>query len=68
MLVGSPVAKQGMIFKQQAEFSSVLKFIEEDFSLPNLTDRDLKANDFMDAFDFTQAPRSLPALTMRTCP
>jgi phospholipase C len=68
MLVISPYAKQGFVFKQEAEFSSVLRFIEEDFALPNLTDRDLKANDLMDAFDFTQTPRSLPALTMRTCP
>src|SRR5262249_45370690 len=37
MIVISPYAKQGFIFKQQAEFSSVLRFIEEDFSLPNLT-------------------------------
>jgi phospholipase C len=68
MLVMSPYAKQGLIYKTQSEFSSVLKFIEEDFSLPNLTDRDLNANDMMDVFDFTQAPRSFPALTMRTCP
>lgn len=68
MLVISPYAKQGFIFKQQAEFSSVLRFIEEDFSLPNLTDRDLKANDMMDAFDFTQSPRTLPTLPLRNCP
>jgi phospholipase C len=68
MLVISPYAKQGLIYKQQAEFSSVLRFIEHDFSLPNLTDRDLKADDLTNAFDFTQTPRSLPKMNMRTCP
>jgi phospholipase C len=68
MLVISPYAKKGLIYKQQAEFSSVLRFIEHDFSLPNLTERDLKADDLTSVFDFTQAPRSLPAMNMRTCP
>ena len=68
MLVISPFAKQGFIFKQPSEFSSVLKFIEQDFALPNLTDRDLNAGDLTTAFDFTQSPRALPTLTARTCP
>jgi hypothetical protein len=52
----------------RAEFSSVLRFIEKDFSLPALTDRDQNANDMTNTFDFTQAPRALPTLTPRTCP
>ena len=68
LLVVSPFAKQGLILKQQAEFSSVLKLIEENYDLGSLTDRDFNAYDLMDAFDFNQAPRSLPALQPRTCP
>ena len=68
LLVVSPYAKQGMIDSQRNEFSSVLKFIEGDFALPALTDRDLNAGDLAEAFDFTQAPRALPTLTPRTCP
>src|SRR5262249_44762349 len=50
------------------EFSSVLKFIEERFGLPPLTDRDSEANDMLDSFDFDQ--RSLPPLILeqRQCP
>jgi phospholipase C len=68
LLVVSPYAKQGFIDHTQAEFSSVLKFIETNWSLPPLTDRDKAAADMTQVFDFTQAPRSLPALQMRTCP
>ncbi len=68
LLVVSPYAREGLILKQEAEFSSVLKFIEEDFGVPNLTDRDLNAYDLAGAFDYTQAPRSFPTLTTRTCP
>jgi phospholipase C len=68
MIVISPYAKQGYISHTQYEFSSVLKFIEEDFGLPNLTQRDANANDITDAFDFTQNPRSPLILQDRNCP
>jgi phospholipase C len=67
-LVISPYAKQAFVDHTQAEFSSVLKFIETDFSVPSLTDRDMNTSDLTQFFDFTQAPRTLPALTPRTCP
>jgi phospholipase C len=68
LLVVSPYAKQGMIDHTRAEFSSVLKFIETDFALPSLTDRDKNSADMTQMFDFTQPPRALPALPTRTCP
>ena len=40
LLVVSPYAKGGTIDHTKAEFSSVLRFIETDFDLPALTDRD----------------------------
>lgn len=59
LLVISPFAKQGYISHQQGEFASFDKFIEEDFNLPNLGQRDALAatSDLMDYFDFTQTPQ-----------
>jgi len=68
LLVVSPYAKQGLVDHTRAEFSSVLKFIETDFALPSLTDRDKNAADMTQVFDFTQPPRALPTLPTRTCP
>jgi phospholipase C len=73
MIIISPYTKKGsggsgLISHTQYEFSSVLKFIEEDFGLPPLTTRDAAANDTTDSFDFTQAPRSPLLLTARSCP
>jgi phospholipase C len=68
LLVVSPYAKQGVVDHTRGEFSSVLKFIETDFTLPPLTDRDKNSADMTQVFDFTQTPRALPTLTPRTCP
>lgn len=73
MLIISPYAKKGstgsgLISHTQYEFSSVLKFIEEDFGLSPLSTRDADANDTTDSFDFTQSPRAPQILTARTCP
>jgi phospholipase C len=67
MLVVSPFAKPGFIDHTQGDFTSVLRFIEEDFDLPPLTDRDKNnTSDMTQNFDFTQSPRALPTLTQRT--
>jgi phospholipase C len=68
LLVISPYAKAGYISTTQYEFSSVLKFIEERFSLPALSDRDLDANDMTDSFDFNQTPLPPLILSTRSCP
>jgi phospholipase C len=67
-LVVSPFTKAGLIDHTQAEFSSVLRFIEKDYNVPNLTDRDLKASDLTQFFDFNQTPLALPQMQARTCP
>ena len=54
LLVISPYAKQGFIDHTTYEFSSVLKFIETLFDLPSLTERDRRAADMFNAFDFDQ--------------
>ncbi len=60
LLVISPYAKQNYISHQQGEFSSFVKFIEEDFSLPNLGQRDslTGTSDLMDYFAFSQTPQA----------
>jgi len=68
MIIISPYAKAGNISHTQYEFSSVLKFVEERFSLPALTARDANANDTSDSFDFSQTPLPPLVLTQRTCP
>ncbi len=59
LLVISPYAKAGYISHAQGEFSSFDKFIEENWSLPNLGQRDAlsQISDLMDFFDFSQAPQ-----------
>lgn len=67
-MIISPYAKPGYISHTVYEFSSVLKFIEETFGLPNLTDRDRNANDTMDSFNFNQTPNPPLILSPRSCP
>ena len=53
LLVVSPYAKKGVPYKEKTEFSSVLKFIETNWGLPSLTDRDKNSPDMTAAFDFS---------------
>jgi phospholipase C len=48
--------------------TSVLKFIEDNWSLPSLTPMDAGANDMMDMFDFSGTPKQPLVLQPRTCP
>jgi phospholipase C len=57
-LLVSPYAKQGYIDSTTLDSTSILKFIEENWRLKPLASRDRKANTFMNAFDFSQAPRA----------
>ncbi len=67
LLIISPFAKQGFVSHTQYEFSSLLKFAETRFGLAPLTDRDRLANDMLDSFDFTQAPRPPAILSTHAC-
>jgi len=67
LLIISPFAKQGFVSHTQYEFSSLLKFAETRFGLAPLTDRDRLANDMLDSFDFTQAPRPPIFLSTHAC-
>ena len=55
-LVVSPWAKHGFIDHTQYEFASLLRLAEDNFNLPLLGTRDVKANNMMNSFDFGQFP------------
>jgi phospholipase C len=66
-LLISPYAKQGYVDPTVYEFSSVLSFIEHNWSLtPPLTHRDANASDLMNAFDFSQGPGAPLPQPLRT--
>ena len=68
LLIISPWVKPGYITHTTLEFSSILKFVEERYNLPPLTERDQDANDFIDSFDFYQTPLAPLVLTPLQCP
>jgi phospholipase C len=53
----SPYAKRGYIDSTILDFTSIPKFIEVNWDLEPMAERDANANTFMSAFDFTQPPR-----------
>lgn len=57
-LLVSPYARKGYIDHTQLDFTSVLKFIEVNWNVPPLESRDTAASNFLEAFDFSQAPRA----------
>jgi phospholipase C len=67
LIVISPYARQGAIFHETSDFTSVLRFIEELHRLPPLNERDGAANDLLGAFDFAQEPMKRLLLDERPC-
>jgi phospholipase C len=57
MIVISPYAKRHYVSHTKYEFGSILKFIEQTFSLSSLGTTDVRAKDLSDCFDFRAAPR-----------
>jgi phospholipase C len=62
----SPYALQGKVDSTQLDFTSILKFIEENWGVQPLAERDTKANNFLSAFDFNQTPRQPKFLAIST--
>jgi phospholipase C len=56
-LLISPYARKGHIDHTQLDHTSVLKFIETNWNIPALAERDARANNFLSAFDFSSPPR-----------
>jgi phospholipase C len=65
MLVISPYSIDGKVSGELGEFSSVLRFIEDNWGLNQLTKRDRQATPMMSAFDFHQDPRPPDPLPLR---
>lgn len=56
-LLVSPYARKGYIDHTQYDFTSMLKFVENNWGVAPLADRDANANDIVRAFDFAKPPR-----------
>ncbi len=56
-LLVSPYARKGYIDHTQYDFTSMLKFVENNWGVAPLADRDANANDIAHAFDFSKPPR-----------
>jgi phospholipase C len=56
-LLVSPWARRGHVEHSTLDFTSMLRFIEQNWSLRPLGERDRNANSIMPAFDFDQRPR-----------
>ncbi|MEP6973576.1 MAG: alkaline phosphatase family protein [Actinomycetota bacterium] len=66
LLVLSPYAVAGKVSHELGEFSSVLRFIEDNWRLGRLTHRDRHASPMLTAFDFEQPARLGEPLPQRT--
>jgi len=56
IMVG-PYVRRAQIDSTVLDFTSILKFIEDNWELDPLTERDASANSLASAFDFSQEPR-----------
>jgi phospholipase C len=66
-LLISPYAKQGYVDHHHAEFSDIVKFIEDNWQIGHLqTPRDQGAGDLSWEFDFSKAPRPADPLPQRS--
>jgi len=68
LLIISPFAKRGYISHTLYEHSSILKFVETQYHLNNLTARDAAASTMLDSFDFNQPPQPPLILPPHDCP
>jgi phospholipase C len=67
LLIISPYARSGFIDSHQWDFTSMLRFAEDNFGLMPLTNRDRGSGDMMSAFDFNHVTPRL-FLSQRMCP
>ncbi len=67
-IVISPYAIPGYVDHTFFTFSSILKFVEDNWGLPSLTGLDGGSNDMMTSFNFNQQPLPPLVLQQRACP
>ena len=65
-LLISPYVRKGLVSHTVLDYTSALKFIEQNWTLAPLTSRDAHANSLLSAFDFAQGPR--PPVLLRAGP
>jgi phospholipase C len=68
LIVVSPYAKAHYVSHDQHEFGSILKFVEKTFGLPSLHTTDVRADDLLDCFDFSQKPRTFKRIPAKYPP
>lgn len=64
-LLVSPYSRRGYVSHKTLDFTSVLKFIEDNWGLKPLASRDRRAQSIADGFNFAAAPRK-PAFLSRS--
>jgi len=64
LLIISPFVKPGTVYSKFGTFDSLIAFVEANWRLGSLTERDTKANNLMDAFHFTNDADMAPALPL----
>ncbi len=62
MIVISPYVPKGGVSHTQYEFGSLLKYIENNWSLGSLNTTDARATSIVDVFDYKQKPRTFTAI------
>jgi len=67
-LVISPYARLHFVDHTTYDLSSILKFVEERYNLPPLTQYDAQSADMATSFDFSQPPAKPLILQPRKCP
>jgi phospholipase C len=68
LLVVSPWTKHGYVSHQFHEASGFIRFIEYNFDLGTLGQRDAGADYYTDCFDFTQTPKTYVPIATRITP
>jgi phospholipase C len=67
-LLVSPYARRGHVEHAVLDFTSILKFIEDNWDLPPLAERDTFATSIAGAFDFSVAPRPARLIAVPPAP
>ena len=65
LIVVSPYARTKYVSHTQYEFGSIVRFIEDNWSLGRLNTTDVRATSIADCFDFTQSPRKFVLVAAR---
>lgn len=68
LLMISPYTRPGLIFYDQIDFRSIMKFVEDQFNLPPLMTYDRTVNSLDDMLNFHQKPLPPLVLKRQECP